>query len=61
MERTLEDIDNQLKEQALELQRRCPTHRVFEELGINALLDERNELLERIRQFEEVFNPDIIE
>lgn len=57
----IEHIDQQLRDKIPELQRRQPTHRVFEELGINALLDERNELLERIRQFEEVFNPDIIE
>jgi hypothetical protein len=58
MEATLENIDDALRDKIPELQRRCATPRIFEELGINALLDARNELLERIRQFEEIFNPE---
>lgn len=53
---TIEAIDQALTEKIPELKRRKATQRIFEELGINALLDERNELVTAIEAFESSFN-----
>jgi len=55
---SLGEIDDALTDIIPDLRRREPTERVFRELGIDALLDMRNELLEAMRQFEEIFNPE---
>ena len=51
----IHEIDSELTEKITEFRRRQATDRVFRDLGINALLDERNELTESIKQFEKIF------
>lgn len=53
--RDLHEIDQDITEQIPYLQRRVCTHRVMEESGVNALLDERNEVVRAIEAFEQVF------
>ena len=52
---SFEEIDACLRDIIPDLRRRACTHRVFEELGVNALLDVRNELLKTLEEFERVF------
>lgn len=56
MELQIEQIDQELTKLIPKLEKREWSPRAWEELGANALLDLRLDLLERIKAFEEVFN-----